>query len=78
MLNIVSDKNVLNNKIITKEETEKLLNQTKIYEVIRVIDRKAIFLKEHFDRMNESIHLSGIKGSLCYEYFKSSAELLIK
>ena len=29
MLNIVSDKNVLNNKIITKEETEKLLNQTK-------------------------------------------------
>lgn len=78
MLNIVSDKNVLNNKIITKEETEKLLNQTKIYEVIRVIDGKAIFLKEHFDRMNESIHLSGIKGSLCYEDFKSSAELLIK
>lgn len=77
MLNIVSDKNVLNNKIISKEETENLINQAKIYEVVRVIDGKPIFMKEHFERMNESLRLSGIKGSLNYEDFKSSAELLI-
>lgn len=78
MLNIVSDKNVLNNKIITKEETEILLNKAKIYEVVRVIEGTTIFLKEHFQRMNESIRLSGIKGSLNYEGFKNSTKLLIK
>lgn len=78
MINIISDKNVMNNQIITKEEVEPLINDAKIYEVIRVIEGRAIFLKEHFQRMNESIHLSGIEGSLNYEEFKNSAELLIK
>ena len=78
MINIISDKNVMNNQIITKEEIEPLINDAKIYEVIRVIEGRAIFLKEHFQRMNESIHLSGIEGSLNYEEFKNSAELLIK
>ncbi len=80
MINIVSDKNVMNDKIISKEETELYLNEesAKIYEVIRVIEGKPIFLKEHFDRMNESIRLSQTKGSLNYNEFKSSIELLIK
>lgn len=80
MINIVSDKNVMNGKIITKEETEQYLNDefAKIYEVIRVIEGKPIFLKEHFNRMNESIRLSQTKGSLNYNEFKSSIELLIK
>lgn len=80
MINIVSNKNVMNNKIISKEEIELYLNEesAKIYEVIRVIEGRPIFLKEHFDRMNESIRLSGTKGSLNYDDFKSSTELLIK
>ena len=78
MINIISNKNVMNNQIISKEETELLINEAKIYEVIRVIEGKTIFLKEHFDRMNESVRLSGESGSLNYEEFKSSAELLIK
>lgn len=77
-MNIVSDKNVMNNQIVTKDEIEPLINEAKIYEVIRVIEGRTIFLKEHFQRMNESIRLSGIKGSLNYEEFKNSAELLIK
>lgn len=77
-MNILSDKNVMNNQIITKEETELLLNKTKIYEVVRVIDGKPIFLKEHFQRMSESINLSGIEGSINYEEFKNSVDLLIK
>ncbi len=80
MINIVSDKNVMNNKIISKEETELYLSEesAKIYEVIRVIDRRPVFLKEHFERMNESIRLSGTKGTLNYDEFKNSIELLIK
>ncbi len=80
MLNIVSNKNVMNGKIISKEETEFLLNEEspKIYEGIRIIEGRPIFLKEHFDRMNESIRLSHANGSLNYNEFKSSIELLIK
>lgn len=78
MLNILSDKNVLNNKIITKEETEDLVNKAVIYEVIRVIDGKPVFMKEHFSRMRESLRLSKIMGSINYEDFKRSVELLIK
>ena len=80
MINIVSDKNVMNNQLISKEETEFLLNEEspKIYEVIRVIEGSTVFLKEHFDRMNESIRLSKVLGSLDYDEFKNSIELLIK
>lgn len=78
MINIISSKNVMNNQIISKEEAEVLVNEAKIYEVIRVIEGKTIFLKEHFDRMNESIRLSGEIGTLNYNEFKNSAELLIK
>jgi len=80
MINIVSDKNVMNNQLISKKETELLLNEEspKIYEVIRVIESSPVFLKEHFERMNESIRLSKVMGGLDYDEFKSSIELLIK
>ncbi len=79
-MNILSKRNVNNGKIISKEQLKKLLSEdnAKIYEVIRVIDRKPVFLKEHFDRMRESIKLSNTKGNLDYESYKKSAELLIK
>lgn len=78
-MNILSEKNVNNGKIISKEQLEKLLNEdnTKIYEVIRVINRKPVFLKEHFERMKKSIKLSNTEGNLDYESYKKSAELLI-
>ncbi len=80
MINIVSDKNVANNKLVTKEEMEELLKKdsAKIYEVIRIVEGRPVFLREHFDRMNESIRLSRLKGVLDYEYYKSSAEMLIE
>ncbi|KAF5058021.1 putative branched-chain-amino-acid aminotransferase [anaerobic digester metagenome] len=79
MINIVSHKNVANNKLVSKEEMEELLKKdsAKIYEVIRVVEGRPVFLREHFDRMNESIRLSGLKGVLDYEYYKRSAEMLI-
>lgn len=80
MINIVSDENIMNGKIISKEKTEFLLNEEspKIYEVIRVIEGRPIFLQEHFDRMNESIRLSQTDGKLFYNEFKNSIRLLIK
>lgn len=79
MINIVSSKNIMNNKIVSKVETESILSKwsPQIYEVIRVSDGSAIFLDEHFERMNESIRLSGTKGKLNYHEFKNSIELLI-
>lgn len=78
-MNIISEKNVYNLSVISKEKINKLLNEdnAKIYEVIRVINKKPIFLKEHFERMKESINLSNVKGNLDIEIFKQSTELLI-
>ncbi|NLJ58429.1 MAG: branched-chain amino acid aminotransferase [Tissierellia bacterium] len=79
-MKIISDNNVKNNKIITKEEMELILQTEtpEIYEVIRVIEGKTVFLEEHFDRMNESIRLSGNNDKLDFYEYKSSAELLIR
>lgn len=79
-MNILSEKNINNGKIISKDELEKLLKEdsAKIYEVIRVMNRKPVFLKEHFDRMKESIQLSKIEGRLDFNDYKKSVELLIK
>lgn len=80
MINIVSEYNVKNGEIISKKQLELLLSEdnAKIYEVIRVIDGKTVFLKEHYDRMNESIRLSGAEGNVNFDDYKKSAELLIK
>lgn len=80
MINIISDRNVKNGEVISKQETEELLEKdnVKIYEVIRVISKKPVFLKEHFDRMNKSIALSGINELINYEEYKYNIELIIK
>lgn len=80
MINIVSENNVKNGEIISKKQLELLLSEgnAKIYEVIRVIDGKTVFLKEHYDRMNESIRLSGAEGNVNFDDYKKSAGLLIK
>jgi len=79
MINIVSEKNIKNGQVITKQILEEFLEKdnAKIYEVIRVIDKKPIFLKEHFDRMKNSIKLSNLNGTIDYNNFKNSIELLI-
>lgn len=79
-MNILSEKSVKNNQVISKDDLERLLSEdnAKIYEVIRVINRKPVFLKEHFNRMKESIQLSKIQGSINFADYKKSVELLIK
>lgn len=78
-MNILSKKNVNNNEVITKEQLLNLLEEdnAKIYEVIRVINKRPVFLKEHYQRMKESIQLSNVEGNLDYDSYKKSIELLI-
>jgi branched-subunit amino acid aminotransferase/4-amino-4-deoxychorismate lyase len=80
MINIVSELNVKNGELIEKKDIEKLLEQdnTNIYEVIRVINKKPVFLKEHFNRMKRSIELSKLNSKLQYSDYKRFIELLIK
>lgn len=80
IMNVLSEKNVNSGKIVSKEELVRLLNEdnAKIYEVIRVINKRPVFLKEHFERMKESIHLSKTKGNIDFNSYKKSVELLIQ
>lgn len=79
MINVVSEKNIINGRLISKQSLYELLEQdtAKIYEVIRVIDKKPIFLKEHLERLNNSLNLSGYNETLEFNRFKASVELLI-
>lgn len=79
-MNIVSVINVVNGQLIKKEELNELLSKdtAKIYEVIRVINKSPIFLKEHYERMKDSIRLSNVEGNIEYDDFQKSIELLIK
>lgn len=80
MINIVSEKNILNNKIINKDNAYQIINNDKtgIYEVIRVINRKPVFLQEHFIRLQKSIKLSNIDYDLNYKCFVDDIILLIE
>lgn len=79
-MNILSEKNVNNGQVISKDKLEMLLaeDNAKIYEVIRVINKIPVFLKEHFERMKESIQLSKVIGNINFDDYKNSIELLIR
>mgnify|MGYP000930036361 FL=1 len=79
-MQILSERNVKNGKIITRDQLKELIAEgnAEIYEVIRVINRRPVFLKEHFNRMQKSIYLSGTNGVLKFEDYKKSVKLLIE
>lgn len=79
MINIVSEKNVLNGELVSKDIVNKIINKDKtgIYEVIRVINKKPTFLREHFDRLMKSIKLSSIDYSIDYNKFRNEIQFLI-
>jgi len=79
MINIVSEKNVLNGNVIDKNATNKLIEEdkTRIYEVIRVINNKPVFLLEHYERLINSIRLSNLEANINYDSFINCINLLI-
>jgi branched-chain amino acid aminotransferase len=55
----VFDKGLLNGKFVSMEKIYELMEkeESKVYEVIRVINGKPLFFEEHVDRLNNSIKL---------------------
>ncbi len=49
-----------------------------IYEVVRFIDRKGVFLKDHYDRFAGSLKLAGIENHFSYETYKEACRQLLK
>lgn len=49
-----------------------------IYEVVRFIDRKGVFLKDHYDRFTGSLKLAGLQSDFTYEEYKETCQQLLK
>ncbi len=49
-----------------------------IYEVVRFIDRKGVFLKDHYDRFMGSVKLAGMESDFTYEAYKDACRQLLK
>jgi len=48
-----------------------------VYEVIRVIDGIALFLKDHFERLERSMQIQGLKFQMAYPDFKKNIAELV-
>ena len=49
-----------------------------IYEVVRFIDRKGVFLKDHYNRFAGSLALAGLQSDFTYEEYKEACRQLLK
>lgn len=48
-----------------------------IYEVVRFIDQKGVFLKDHYDRFMGSVKLAGMESDFTYEAYKDACKQLL-
>ncbi len=49
-----------------------------VYEVIRVIDGVALFLEDHFERLERSMQIQGLKFQMAYPDFKQNIAELVR
>lgn len=49
-----------------------------IYEVIRFIDRKGVFFKDHYDRFCNSLGLAGIENKISYDDLKAACTQVLR
>ncbi len=70
---------ILNGEIVENEEIEKKLesDKVKVYDVLRIINSKPLYLENHLDRLNNSIDLAGYKMEYLKENFKKDIEKLV-
>lgn len=80
MINIISEKNLKNSEIISKEKVEQFLikEKPKVYEVIRIINSKPLFLQEHVNRFNKSINLLGLSRKFEHNVILELIEKIIE
>lgn len=79
-MKIISEKNIENGKLISRNRIKEILKEksNEIYEVIRIIDSRPLFLKEHIDRFFKSIELSGLEKMYNYKEIKEMILNLIQ
>jgi Branched-chain amino acid aminotransferase/4-amino-4-deoxychorismate lyase len=71
---------ILNNnvKVLKEFEDNKIEAGKSLYEVIRIIDGKPLFLKRHLDRLENSARVTGLELWLGREEIKQSILKLIE
>lgn len=79
MRDSIMEKGILNGKLVALEDIFTVLDGEKkmVYEVIRIIEGKPLFLKEHVDRMNESIKIIGLDRFFEYHEIGDMIKLLV-
>jgi branched-chain amino acid aminotransferase len=79
MRDSIMEKGYLNSKLVPLEEIFTVLDGEKkqIYEVVRIIEGKPLFLEEHVDRMNKSIKLINLERIFKYSEIEDIIYMLI-
>ncbi len=70
---------ILNGEIVENDEIEKKLlsDKVKVYDVLRVVNSKPLYLENHLIRLNNSIDLAGYREDYLEENFKKDIEKLV-
>jgi len=70
---------ILNGEDVSKDEMDKSLCRDciKVYDVIRLINGKPLYLENHLERLNRSINLAGYSYHYKEETFKKDIEKLV-
>lgn len=80
MSECVSKVFIYNGEVMPGDEFEALYPKSEklLYEVIRIINGKPLFLKEHLERLKNSIDFSGVKGNFLEKDIRQNILKLIK
>jgi len=70
---------ILNDEIVEQNIIEEKLRtkKTKVYDVLRLINSKPLYLEDHLRRLNRSIDLAGYKKEILEKDFKKDIEKLV-
>src|SRR6056297_2498550 len=70
---------MLNDEIVEQNVIEEKLKtkKTKVYDVLRLINSKPLYLEDHLSRLNRSIKLAGYKKEILEMDFKKGIEKLV-
>lgn len=80
MRDSIMEKGVLNGRLVNLEDIFTVLQgeKRKVYEVIRIIEGKPLFLKEHVDRLNKSIKLINLDRIFEYDEIEDTIQMLVE
>lgn len=80
MIKISNKYIIYNGDVKTADEFEKIkpVSSKQIYEVIRIINKKPLFLKEHIERLINSVKITNSKFVITTEIIKNEIEKLVK